>query len=85
VIVQSAVEWKWDRHGSKFTYRPMADIRYRYSVDGREYEGSRLGYRTIELHTEQHAAADCARYPEGKQLKVYYNPENPADSVLERE
>lgn len=66
-------------------YRSV-DIRYRYAVDGREYEGDRFryGYTTAmgRLSSIEVSAAQAA-YPVGSHPRVYVDPRQPSRSVLE--
>ena len=66
-------------------YRSV-DIRYRYAVDGREYEGDRFryGYTTaMGRLTSIEVSAAQAAYPVGSHPRVYVDPRQPARSVLE--
>jgi hypothetical protein len=66
-------------------YRSV-DIRYRYAVDGREYEGDRFryGYTTaMGRLTSIEVSAAQAAYPAGSHPRVYVDPRQPARSVLE--
>ena len=54
-------------------------IRYEYSVDGISYES--LSINSID--TPFYPSSYANRYPVGKNIIVYYNPNNPAEAVLE--
>jgi hypothetical protein len=58
-------------------------LRYEYRVSGRRYVSEK--YRTGGNRTPFRAVAKAAarRYPAGRSVKVYYNPLDPADSLLE--
>jgi Protein of unknown function (DUF3592) len=58
----------------------MPKVRYTYTVDGKQLEGSRI---TREPRADDHGDAVVARYPVGKTVKVYYDAKDPASSVLE--
>jgi hypothetical protein len=62
-----------------------AKIRYTYSVAGYEFTGRRYALGG-ELDTSNRARAEarCAKYPEGSEPEVYYDPSNPKDAGLER-
>lgn len=47
-------------------------VQYRYTVDGRTYAGWREGF----------AYKEGPRIPEGAPIKVYVNPQDPADAVV---
>jgi hypothetical protein len=66
-------------------YRSV-DIRYKYAVDGLEYEGDRFryGYTTaLGRLTSIEVSAAQAAYPVGSHPRVYVDPRHPARSVLE--
>lgn len=68
--------------GTTVSYEPV--IQYRYQVAGQEFRSDR--YRLGSKHTvmdQKRAAAVAARYPAGTRVDVFYNPQNPADAVLE--
>jgi hypothetical protein len=69
--------------GKNRVYR--AKIRYTYSVAGFEFTGRRYALGG-ELDTSNRARAEarCAKYPEGSEPEVYYDPSNPKDACLER-
>ena len=56
---------------------------YEYFLDGRRYLASnyRNGGNASPLRSVAESAAK--RYPEGRAVKVYYNPANPAEALLE--
>jgi len=60
-------------------------VRYSFEVMGRRYTNDRL-YFHIPPRTlyERGAEAHLVPYPVGKQIDVYYNPQNPQDAVLDR-
>ena len=59
-----------------------ANVHYRYSVAGKTYESTRLWYRATWLRSFA-AATDALRgVHKGKPVVVYYDPHNPARSVL---
>ena len=59
-------------------------VTYSYAVDGMQYQGHRLEIRPTEHRYKKHAERELADYPVGKQVPVYYNPEEPERSVLKR-
>ena len=69
--------------GKNRVYR--AKLRYTYSVHGHAHEGRRYALGG-ELDTSKRARAEarCARFPEGSEPEVYYDPANPNDSCLVR-
>src|SRR5687767_12237735 len=62
-----------------------SDLQYEYTVDGKQYTGTRAVQtlpgganfrRSVEAFVRQH--------PKGANVQVYYDPANPADSFLEK-
>ena len=66
--------------------RYFPSISYRWEVDGKTYHGSR--YRlgtTAEKHKQrEQAQAAAANYRIGASIPVFYDPENPAEAVLDK-
>lgn len=60
-----------------------ARIRYAYDVDGSTFSGSRVAYGDYGAGNRSHAERIVERYPEGKDVTVYYMPEDPEESLLE--
>ena len=56
-------------------------INYRYSVKGIIYSSSTVN--AIEYPLSLYPITFADRYPTGKAVVVYFNPENPAQAVLE--
>lgn len=68
-------------HSTKGASKPI--IRYSYSVDGKEYESDRYS-STVARGSSFWAKEVVDQHPAGSAIKVYYNPENPSKSVLDR-
>jgi hypothetical protein len=59
-------------------------IHYEYSLDGRTYKSDRVTWGNVHSSCARSASAKVTdKYKEGKEVKVYYNPDNIAESVLE--
>ena len=69
-------------HGKSTTYSPY--VTYRYSVNGREYENDELSKSTISIGDRAAVVRHAARYRLGADVQVFYNPDAPAESFLER-
>ncbi len=54
-------------------------IRYTYTVNGQTYENERVHAKLSAESCE----TVLSKYPKGKSVDVYYNPETPAKSLLE--
>ena len=61
-----------------------ADIAYRYTVDGAPYEGDRVRLTLTQSTSDSSDARRVVdRYPAGAEVRVAYDPDDPATSVLE--
>jgi hypothetical protein len=57
-----------------------AVIEYRYTVEGRTYRGGLLSFGKGLFESE---STTLARYPQGAQVDVFYDPKDPALAVLD--
>lgn len=64
------------------TYEPI--IHYKYSVNGVDYEGKRIGFTAggSISGTKGYAERFIKRYPVGKIVTAYYDRRKPSESVL---
>lgn len=81
VVSQVKSEIKSAAQGSQISYVPV--IRYEYHVEGRSYASSRLNFSVVQGISEDWARGIADRYPVGKEVVVYYDPQKPSESVLE--
>ena len=56
-------------------------VSYRYEVNGKDYTSNKISFL---FNDDWHAEKVVAAYPQNKIVIVYYDPTNPADSVLKR-
>ena len=63
-------------------YEPR--VEYTYTIMGSPYAGKTFCFGTLRT-TQAKAQAKLAAYPLHGRIVVYYNPDKPTDSVLERE
>lgn len=59
-------------------------VEYTYMVNGQEFTGKRIWFGEARALLPSASAGVAERYPEGGEVMVYYNPDKPRDSVLER-
>ena len=59
-------------------------VTYAYTVEGSNYEGNTVGFGTMSHNERSDAQEELKSYPKGKTIDVYYDPENPSDSVLKK-
>jgi Protein of unknown function (DUF3592) len=86
-IVSSTVEHYRERVGGARTGTLStfyeAVVEYAYTVNGREYHSTQLSFGGKTAGSQAGAEAKAARYPEGRQVLVHYDPKNPENAVLE--
>ncbi len=71
-----------DREGGTSTwYNPV--VTYSYSAGGGAHQSSRIRFANMRQARRSKAEEIAARYPEGSTPAVRYNPEKPAEAVLE--
>ena len=62
------------------SYTPR--VEYRYEVDGKSHKGTRFELLERGEGTRAEVAAKLEKFAEGSQVTVYYDPGDPAKSVL---
>lgn len=68
----------------KHYYYPT--VEYTYQVGGTQYSSKQIAFGgTVGYSSRAKAQAQLNKYPVGKQVTVYYNPEKPSEAVLERQ
>ena len=71
-------------YGSTSTTTYKAVIQYKYKVASRYYTNNKICIGgQLQLSFKKRAEAHCHNYPVGAEVDVYYDPNNPQDSVLE--
>lgn len=61
-----------------------ADVRFRYTVNGEEFTGTRLHFFGFHENNLVLIKGVVENFPIGKQIDVFYNPGDPNDSALSR-
>jgi hypothetical protein len=72
IITQSFMDW--DRHR-----RQYANIKYSFTVNGQKITGFQISAKEMNKSNEDL----LKEYPVGKKVIVFYDPENPENSLLE--
>ena len=78
-IISSQVCESYSRSGTG--YYPC--VKYRYSVDGRSFEGDSIGGDPPAPGDRERAELALLKYPVGSQVKVFFNPGSPGEACLE--
>lgn len=68
--------------GVHHSYEPV--IEYEYDVAGTIYQGNRVAFGASGV-SQKSAEDTLAHFTPGSQISVYYNSQNPAEAVLERQ
>jgi len=68
--------------GSKGGITYGVDIRYRYTVNDRSFDGKRFRYNANASSDSGWAKKAVAAHPVGSHTQVFYNPRNPQEAVL---
>jgi len=79
-VLSSEVE----RHRSDDGYTYQAEIEFTYQVDGRTYTHDEHAYGVMGSSDRSLAREAVRKFPKGRQVTVYYNPDDPQDAVLDR-
>lgn len=69
------------RGGSKALYTPI--VQYEFAVGGAKFASQRVSFGSYQSSRSSDAGTVVARYPVGAEVTVYFNANDPADSVLE--
>lgn len=80
-ITTSRVSENQSSSDDNLTY--TAKIAYEYTVNDTKYIGSTVAFGDYGSSDPAHAGNIVSRYPVGKSVKVYYNPDDSQTSVLE--
>jgi hypothetical protein len=80
LVKNSSVEYHSDDKGGG-TYH--AEVWYTFTVNGTTFSGNRVAFGDYGSSNPSHAQSIVNRYPKGKLVAVYHNPEKPEVCVLE--
>jgi hypothetical protein len=74
----------YDQSSSSYQtyYQPV--VTYQYEVNGVEYTGTRVTQGAFQYGSSGDVQKFLADHPIGSPITVYYDPANPADSILEK-
>lgn len=74
----------YSEHSSSLVDMYFPKVTYQYSVNGNTYENDRYWDEEISLGQMEKIEEIVARHSVGSSVTVYYDPQNPASSYLER-
>jgi hypothetical protein len=72
-----------EKKGTKSGTQYLANVRYKFTLNGVLYQGDRFNTRGDYLASEQVATAVSKQYQQGGKCSVAYNPSNPERSILD--
>ena len=81
IVTQSKV--RVQRPSSGGSSSTIAEVRYRYKVEGRTYTSDRVTSAQYGSSDSSRAYGQVRTYPVGKEVLAYYNPDDPSYAVLE--
>jgi len=81
-ILASGIQIRTHRGGHGVLHSPYPSVLYQYQVQGQTLQGNRIHLGTVIGGIG--AKPTAARYPAGSTHPVYYNPNQPLESALER-
>lgn len=82
-ILMSSVQ---SRRSGTGGYSTVPVIVYQFEVNGKTYQSQnvRVGDKYLKVNVSWQAQETVDKYPIGKQVTVYYDPNNPQECALER-
>ncbi|EJN13115.1 Protein of unknown function (DUF3592) [Bradyrhizobium sp. YR681] len=87
-VIEEIIEEKTEHDNrpttSKLVHRYQVDLRYAYKVDKRDFTGTEINWGgTMISGLRDVAEKEAAKYRPGQNVRVYYNPNQPGQAVLE--
>jgi len=84
-ITKSGVQSKWRVTGIlNYSLIHELQVEYGYEVDGCAYTGRNVTFGTVSSSLRRWEERKAARYAVGQGVEVWYDPDKPSDSVLDR-
>jgi len=66
-------------------WRKMSRIKYKYTVNNKSYVSDRIYISPVDFFKNQvYAKSYAKKYKNNQTVKIYYNPESPSNSVIEK-
>ncbi len=80
VIISSGTRWQRSNSGGNPTL--IADVVYEYEVNGQLFRNDRISAHQFGSSNSEHARKEANNYPEQTSVIVYFDPADPAQSLL---
>lgn len=84
VITRSEAEHVVERDSDGTSESWHFRVAYEYVVEGRKHVGIIFSTSAMEVNTKGWVHRKVAKYPVGSSVTVFYNPERPSDSAIDR-
>lgn len=81
-ILTSKLEEEADDSGEGAPKTFRAAVTYRYTVDGKTFEGDRTDLNDLSTSDPAPAQSLLQQFPAGATVDVFYDPQNPSQSLL---
>src|SRR5436309_4176215 len=84
-IIESRARYPWSgfRPGFRSRFRWLAEIRYRYTIEGLTYEGDRFGFGKGTFPSRRAAERAVSMYPKGRIVTLLVSPSDRSVAVIE--
>jgi hypothetical protein len=82
IVSSSAYQARRRRGGGVHYYY---SIKYEFAVDNKSYNSDKITFASNSSYAQRFAQSYVSKYPVGKPVTVYYDPDDPSFSVLEPE
>jgi hypothetical protein len=85
VIASSNVRRDWDKNKGTPKTQYWFEVQYNYEVEKKTYLGERYAFHgNPSFKTKAEAEKLLEEFPIGKTITIYYQPDNPQESVIKR-
>jgi hypothetical protein len=83
-VVATEVERIVRRDEDSRTVTFLPRVAYTYAVEGQDYQGDQIGFGKLEFSAARKAKAIIENYLVGEKVKMFFNPLDPQEAILER-
>lgn len=80
-IISSKIRIEERSHRDTTYYHP--EVTYTYSVDGQDYKSQQLSVGDFDSDSVKRAQKVVDKYPRNLEVKVFYDPDNPGNALIE--
>ncbi len=85
VIASSNIRRDWDKNKGTPKTQYWFEVQYNYEVDQKPYLGERYAFHgNPSFKTKTEAQKLLEEFPIGKTITIFYQPDNPQESVIKR-